>query len=330
VQRLNRECARERETLDAKYEQQQKEQAEQKAAAVAAAAAAGGGGPGGRDGPLRGEDGAGRRPRGGRGRGRGRGGFGSIGPTTASGPFALGSVFSGRQKVMAERGVVPGGSSGVKRSLSYKARKKSEEVMMGSKADYSSSDESDGQRMDVEYISLLDEEDDDDEGKAMETDWGAGAPIRIPRREHVDRQAMVNTDASSKKGKAELKAMKEKEMTFETEIKVKDEPVDDDGIMLLPKRKVKVSESPEVRRKDANWSPTSRRRRRSSSSRRKPVITTAEEKEELEREEADRVFALNELGGELPDVKVKAVDTDGDVNMVHYSQATSNTNIHIY
>ena len=245
-----------------------------------------------------------------------------MGPTTASGPFALGSVFSGRQKVMAERGVVSGGSSGVKRSLSYKARKKSEEVTAGGKADYSSSDESDGQRMDVEYISLLDEEDDDDEGKAMETDWGAGAPIRIPRREHVDRQAMVNTDASSKKGKAELKAMKDKEMTFETEIKVKDEPVDDNGVMLLsgslevPKRKVKVSESPEMRRKDANRSPTSRRRRRSSSSRRKPVVTTTEEKEELEREEADRVFALNELGGELPDVKVKAVDTDGDVNMV--------------
>jgi DNA-directed RNA polymerase III subunit RPC4 len=231
-------------------------------------------------------------------------------------------VTGNRQKVFAERhagGFGAGGRSS--RSFNFKAKVKAEGAAEGDvKADYSSSDESDGQRMDVEYISLLDAPS-EDEGD-LEPEWGAGAPIRIPRSEHVDRQAMVNTDSSALKGKAELKAMKDKEMTFETEIKIKDEPEDEP--MLPPsspeltKRRVKVSESPDARRKGTR-SPTMTRRR--SSSHKKPIISTTEDKEEFERLEADRLDALNELGGafEALDMKgkgkEKAAGADGDIEM---------------
>ena len=194
------------------------------------------------------------------------------------------------------------------------------------KADYSSSDESDGPKMDVEYISLLDDEPSEDDEPAG---WGNGAPVRVPRSEHVDRQAMVNTESSNKKSKAEIKAMKEKEMTFETDIFVKDEPEDDEeGIKAPPspetRRRVKVTSSPEaVRRKDGGT-----RRRRSSAASRKPVISTTEEKEEFERLEADRVFALNELGGgsaeaEAPAVEIKKTDGDGDLDMAAEAPAVA-------
>ena len=58
--------------------------------------------------------------------------------------------------------------------------------------------------MDVEYISLLDEENPDDEDKAANSasgNWGAGAPVRVPRIEHNDRAALINTHASSRKGR---------------------------------------------------------------------------------------------------------------------------------
>lgn len=265
--------------------------------------------------------------RGGRGRGGGRGGFDAM-PLGASGPFALGSVVSeNRQKVMAERGTGYAKSS---RTFNYKARVKAEggaeidEV----KAEYSSSDESDGPKMDVEYISLLDDNPSEDEEGGKDP-WGAGAPIRIPRSEHVDRQLMVNTDSSSKKGKAELKAMKDKEMTFETDIYIKDEPEEDEEEFTLPaspelsKRKVKLSESPEMKKKkdpsDLLSSPSKPRRRRSSLHKKKPIISTTEEKEEFERLEADRVFALNELGGGEadPELEIESKeDEDGDVDML--------------
>jgi DNA-directed RNA polymerase III subunit RPC4 len=236
----------------------------------------------------------------------------------------LGSVVTGnRQKVFAERhagGFGAGGRSA--RSFNFKSKVKAESTAEGDvKADYSSSDESDGQRMDVEYISLLDAPS-EDEGD-LDQEWGAGAPIRIPRSEHVDRQAMVNTESSAPKGKAELKAMKDKEMTFETEIKIKEEPEDEP--MLPPsspeltKRRVKVSESPEARRKQTR-SPTMTRRR-SNSHKKKPIISTAEDKEEFERLEADRLDALKELGGafEALDMKGKGKekqeDADGDIEM---------------
>jgi hypothetical protein len=223
---------------------------------------------------------------------------------------------------MAERG--PNFMKSSRSFSSYKSRIKSEGVAgEDSKlADYSSSDESDGQRMDVEYISLLDDNpsEDEDGDKNMGNEWGAGAPIRIPRSEHMDRQMLVNTDSSSKKGKAELKAMKEKEMTFETDIKIKDEPEDDDAMLPpsspeLSKSKVKISESPERKKKQPGESTSPKKPR----PKKKPIISTTEEKEEFERMEADKVYALSELGGpqaEPVDGKGKAKDTDEDVDML--------------
>lgn len=219
------------------------------------------------------------------------------------------------------------GGSGSSRAMRYKSNVKRDPRDGDDKGGYSSSDDSDGPKMDVEYISLLDAASDDDEmdgeERDMTNDWGAGAPVRIPRSEHVDRQAMVNTDSSAKKGKAELKAMKDKEMTFETEIKIKAEPEDDDLGMLPPsspemtKRKVKVSDSPEVKRKKEPTSPV-RRRRRSSVLGKKPIISTTEEKEEYERLETDRNDALLELGGAMNGLGLdtgKARDPDNDVEM---------------
>ncbi|KAA8912870.1 RNA polymerase III RPC4-domain-containing protein [Sphaerosporella brunnea] len=313
-----RKSKEERETLDAKFQEQQ-----QAAAAAAAADAEAGRGRGSTRGA-----------RGGRGRGRGRGGErgGSDPLPGASGPFALGSVVTAnRQKVFAERhagGFGAGRRSG--RMFNFKTKVKAEgagtDAGAGAgaadgdiKEDYSSSDESDGQRMDVEYIYVLDTPSDDENERDLDREWGAGAPIRIPRIEHVDRQAMVNTESSTASAKKN-KAVKDKEMTFETEIKIKEEPEDEP--MLPPsspelqKRRVKITESQEAKRKGSIS-----RRRRSSSRKKKPVITTTEEKEEYERLEADRLDALKQLGGafEALDVKGKGKekqeDADGDIQM---------------
>lgn len=185
--------------------------------------------------------------------------------------------------------------------------------------DESSSDESGTEKVDVEFISLLDEESQDEDGdQRMDADhWGAGAPVRIPRREHVDRQAMVNTDSSTKKNKAAQAQEKANEMTFETEIKIKDEPEDEDIAMAdIPsasspetKKKVRLSQSPEARRKHSSTGSPIMKRRRSSSHKKKPVISTTEEKEEFERGEEDRLTMLRELGGALPEIKS---DNDAD------------------
>ena len=299
---------RERETLDAKFQEQQAAEAS-------------------RAGSVRGRR---RGGRGGRGRGRGGGGFGfSDVLPGASGPFALGSVVTGRRdKVFAERSAAGTiGNSGGGRAMQFKSNVKKDPGDDEINGGYSSSDDSDGPRMDVEYISLLDVPSADEDGdgeRDITNDWGAGAPVRIPRSEHVDRQVMVNTDSSAKKGKAELKAMKDKEMTFETEIKIKAELEDDDVAMPPPnspemsRRKVKVSDSPEVKRKKEPISPV-RRRRRSSALGKKPVLSTTEEKEEYERLEADRSDALKELGGAMYGLglnKGMATDADGDVDML--------------
>ena len=272
-------------------------------------------------------------------------------PSAASGPFALGSIVSGRQKVIAERG---GDFRRSNKSFKYAkgGRVKAEGAEgaegEGVKAEYSSSDESDGERLDVEFISLLDEESDDEE----KDDWGTGAPIRIPRIEHVDRQGMINTESSARKGKGVVEAARAKEMTFETDIKIKDEPEDEDvdmaavpekkkttmrngveydefGEPMLPdlipspatirRKKVRVSHSPDARRREGG----PMRRRGSGGRKKKPVITTTEEKEEYERREHDLLVTLRELGGALPEVEPKAdpavkakTDEDGDVTMV--------------
>lgn len=214
----------------------------------------------------------------------------------------------------------------------YKKVKKEEEHGEDGKgkAEYSSSDESDEERVDVEYISLLDHSDDegDDEGEEKENDdWGAGAPIRVPRTEHIDRQAMVNTDASVKKGKG--KAEIKNEASFEAEIKIKDEPRDDDDIVMMDlpspetKRRMKPPSSPEASRKDSVASEDGdvKPKRRLSSNKKPMIISTTEEREEHGRDELDRLITLKELGASLPSPKPDdrgketPVDQEGDVPM---------------
>jgi DNA-directed RNA polymerase III subunit RPC4 len=295
---------REREELDAKFK------AEQDAAEKNSESTRGRGGA------------RGGRGRGGRGRGGMRGGAAEL-QMGASGPFALGSIVTaGRQKVMAERGLNTGRSQ---RSFNFKSKIKAENQEESAPAgpDYSSSDESDGEeRMDVEYISLLDDSADEDGDFKMTPEWGSGAPIRIPRSEHLDRQVLVNTDSSSKKSKSELKALKDKEMTFETEIKIKDEPVEDEEGFIpsspeLSRRKVKVSASPERRRKQAPGEFESPRKPRSA---KKKVVSTTEEKEEYERIDVDKKLAFYELAGAMEELDIKPLtakgeDADGDIDM---------------
>jgi len=196
--------------------------------------------------------------------------------------------------------------------------------------DYSSSEDSDDERVDIELIARLarlsEDEIDADIDSCL---WGVGAPVRVPRDEHIERQTTVNTDSSTK-SKAELKAIKEQEMPFETEIKVKPESEDDDTMRppsspANARRKVKVSDSPEAKRKREPSSSPLRRRRTSSSFGKKPLISTIEEREELERLEDDRKLSLAELGGSISGLTLradKAKDADGDVLMLSVFHAS--------
>lgn len=171
--------------------------------------------------------------------------------------------------------------------------------------------------MDVEYISLLDDANSDDEDD-MEAEpvWGAGAPVRVPRSAHVDRTAQVNTEASSsRKGKLDPNR-KGREVLFEEAVKVKDEPPDGDD-MTVPdirsspeagRKKSTKTQSPEAKKKDVPV----KTRRRSSSRRNKAILSSPEDKEELEREQFDRATTLRELAGGFSSVKI---DDDGDIGM---------------
>ncbi|KAH0607576.1 uncharacterized protein H6S33_002610 [Morchella sextelata] len=246
--------------------------------------------------PARGNRGD-RGQRGGRGRGRGRGGF-SDAPATASGPFALGSVNTGRLKEVAvERGTnftkhrqsMGADLDGVKR----KAKMKTED---GQEINYSSSDDSDDARMDVEFIGYLDDlaGKKDDEGDQQMDDegrpWGAGAPLRVPRSHHHELKSSVNTDSSTKTDKG-IKKGKSK-VEFETTIKIKDEPVDDDDIALPDLDSPPLSTpSPKAAKPD-------------------PEVLTQQFKEETEMEELDRQATLREMVGDFSGIKV-----DDDVEM---------------
>ncbi|TGZ82894.1 hypothetical protein EX30DRAFT_339153 [Ascodesmis nigricans] len=291
--------------------------------------------------PTSSSRGRGSSSRGPRGRGRGgRGGFSDRfkdpAPSTASGPFALGSVIStGAQKVMSERSShrfqSHTQSSGFKFRQQHLRRMKADPNGEGEMEEESSSDESETERIDVELIGFLDEESQDEDGdQKMDSNahWGAGAPIRIPRREHVDRQAMVNTDSSTKKSKAAVAQEKANEMSFEADIKIKDEPDDDGDVVMsdIPslsspetKKKVRMSRSPEARRKSSSAvggpGASMIKRRRSSSHKKKPVLSTTEEKEEFERVEADRLSMLHELGGSLPEIKPTVTEADETMDM---------------
>ena len=313
------------------------------------------------------------------GGGRGRGGRDGLGwQGGASGPFALGSVITpGRHRAPAERGAGFSASPAVRPVSCGTQRAEPEELEAAAAAaaekrkaagatiksvDYSSSEDSDGPRMDVETIALLYDPNipsEDEDGNLTNPDlwmsWGTAPPVRVPRREHADRQVLVNTDSSSKKGKAELRAIREKEMTFETDIKIKVESEDDadDGPMFPPsspemmmKGKFKVIDSPPEGKGKARKEAMKKKKRgkkekgkekhqganeaaaggdRSS----RHAISTTEEKEEFERIALDQKYSLRILGGDpavadVEDVKdVKDVkdmkdvkDADGDIDML--------------
>ncbi|KAI9824994.1 MAG: hypothetical protein M1819_000623 [Sarea resinae] len=201
----------EEERLGAERERLARLQARQAAADAVAASARGGRGGRGRGGMSR-------------GRGGGRGGFGRGDDRRegmASGPFSQMSEPMGRRRVFAQSG----GSSLGSRHFSTKGPKVKREgngdvAMDGSgiKSEngyvaYSSSEDDDpreGPRVAVEHINLVsDEEDSDEEGPtsikgkgrakakpASSSGWGQ-RPVRINRKEHVDRSTAVNTEASS-------------------------------------------------------------------------------------------------------------------------------------
>lgn len=172
--------------------------------------------------------------------------------------------------------------------------------------------------MDVEYISLLDAPHSDDSSVDLEPVWGAGAPVRVPRSAHVNRTAQVNTEASSRKGRASSRNGKE---VFEETVKVKDEPADEGGDIPAPntreasKRKSTKPRSPDVKKRGAPLKP----RRRSSAGKRKLPVYSLEDREELEREEEDRAETLRELAG------LAGVGVDGgDVGVAEMQAETEN------
>ncbi|RPB29913.1 hypothetical protein L211DRAFT_51742 [Terfezia boudieri ATCC MYA-4762] len=162
------------------------------------------------------------RGRGGRGRGRGRGsadagGYQAV-TSTASGPFALGSVTSGRSKVIHERGVeLRAATSKSKKSRGItiddgEARVKSER----DDPDYYSEtdEESDGgPKVNVERIEdLVDSGDEEDEGDGevvvKSAKMPAMFPLRVERYRHEEKERAIpifkDPETTGKKGKGVL------------------------------------------------------------------------------------------------------------------------------
>ncbi|KAI9754901.1 MAG: hypothetical protein M4579_004501 [Chaenotheca gracillima] len=162
--------------------------------------------------------------RGGRGRGssrgaeRGRGGIADprsnlTGRGAASGPFGSGSVFSAKTggnktRVKQETGARSAGpSSRVTKPVESQIRNSSKPDQMdvdGEAAikvegdDKVSSEDEDrdgeGPRMNIERINLI--SDDEDEGPSTRPRWTL-KPVRLDRKEHVERSVGVNTEATS-------------------------------------------------------------------------------------------------------------------------------------
>lgn len=161
---------------------------------------------------------------------------------------------------------------------------------------YSSSEDSDDARMDIEFIGYLDEREkaEDKEGdqymdEGDDRPWGAGAPLRIARSQHVELKSSVNTDSSSKTDKGLKKGKNKAE--FETAVKIKDEPTDEGEDITLPDLPLAPSSliaGPE------------------------PEVLSQQVKEEFELEEQDRLATLREMVGDSTDTKI---DED-DIEMV--------------
>lgn len=178
--------------------------------------------------------------------------------------------------------------------IGKKSRMKPED---GGEPSYSSSDDSDDARMDIEFIGYLDEREkfEDEEGdKYMDGDddrpWGAGAPLRVPRSQHVELKSSVNTDSSLKTDKGAKKKGKSK-VDFETSVKIKNEPAEEDegsAFPILPS----APSSPKIKPESEGLS--------------------RQFKEEFELEEQDRLATLREMVGDVSNLKID----DDDIEMV--------------
>ncbi|KAF3164337.1 hypothetical protein TWF225_006768 [Orbilia oligospora] len=271
--------------------------------------------------------------RGARGRGRGRGGFGrgDGGPkreevAVASGPFSMGSVITmgGKQKVSIER---LSRSFRTNRVSGLKTKREIGEDGEVKDEPYSSSDSEGGPKVDVEMIEMIssDEEEDGEGGEKKYSSVRGFAPVRIERREHVDKLAQQG-GGKEEKGKKDVKG-KGKEVDLEileerrarsgrrdsgTGPRVKIEPSES------PKATRRTTRSPEQIKKKQSSSPEDRRRkqvaRSRSGNRKKDIIVpqSQEDFEEIDRYEVDRFSMLNELGPALPG---RGVDAEGDHDM---------------
>lgn len=181
--------------------------------------------------------------------------------------------------------------------IGKKSRVKPED---GGEPGYSSSDDSDDSRMDIEFIGYLDEREkieDEDGDQYMDGDddkpWGAGAPLRVPRSQHVELKSSVNTDSSLKTDKG-VKKKGKKKVDFETSVKIKNEPAEEDEVSALPALPSAPSSpsSPKVKLESEGLS--------------------RQFKEEFELEEQDRLATLREMVGDISDLKI---DED-DIEMV--------------
>ncbi|KAI9840319.1 MAG: hypothetical protein M1837_001766 [Sclerophora amabilis] len=173
---------------------------------------------------------------------RGRGGFGAArmgrtGEGMASGPFGSGSVYSAKPQTSRRkphRDAADGASSARSRaSTTNKTQRQSSardenkdtrdiinqpDVKVEGQEEHHlpSSDEDDGQgpRKDIESINLVSDEDDDkmgvDGGPAFMKLKSGLKPVRLDRREHVERSVGVNTDATTSTSANLRKRAKEK------------------------------------------------------------------------------------------------------------------------
>lgn len=178
--------------------------------------------------------------------------------------------------------------------IGKKSRLKPED---GDEPSYSSSDDSDDARMDIEFIGYLDEREkiEDEEGdKYMDGDddrpWGAGAPLRVPRSQHVELKSSVNTDSSLKTDKGAKKKGKSK-VDFETSVEIKNEPAEEDEVSAFPVL-LSAPSSPKIKPESEGLS--------------------RQFKEEFELEEQDRLATLREMVGDVSNLKID----DDDVEMV--------------
>ncbi|KAF2496616.1 hypothetical protein BU16DRAFT_616737 [Lophium mytilinum] len=222
-----------------------------------------------------------------------------------------------------------------------------------------------GPRLDIDAIDVSSgDEAGDQEGKPRESSIPRMLmPIRIPRREHQDRVVGINTEASNatsakvakqtaekgdsttdpatesatRKGKAKAKDIEITEVRKpykgmwqdsddkDEEVRIKDEPVDDDDEPITAPEAVEAPEvaEEETAEKEEPQSPQldkkshlkgkGRTRRRSGVHDSKPSLQTEEEKQEWERSQAELEDILVELG--QTQAAAQSKDKDADIEM---------------